>query len=400
MSNDVIHQQSNSDEPAHSIDNTNDRQRHLAFVLDIDGCISKEGIPIPGSKEALRQLHTSRIPFVFCTNGGGQLESQRAKKLSATFDLPVSPEQVILSHTPLRYEVVDRMKDARVLVVGEHCGEVARSYGLTKAQDVREYGRRHPSLFPRRREVEDPPLVDDANDPVRAVLFFEDPEDLGEALQLVLDVLLSNGNPSGPRVLLENDEAKQEVEVWFTNPDLVSYSQFVLWFLEICLNWLNLVSLSNMFLPQVYSGLATHPRLTQGSYRMCLETLFKSATSSTSTSYHSAIPNKTNTNSTKAQERNLFATTVGKPTPHTGKTALSKLLSQCQPNTLEQDLEIWTVGDNPFSDVALAHTMGWNSALVKTGIWDGDVSVLECHGVMPTKIVDSMAILIHKLLPK
>mmetsp|Transcript_54153 Transcript_54153/g.115063 ORF Transcript_54153/g.115063 Transcript_54153/m.115063 type:complete len:355 (-) Transcript_54153:39-1103(-) len=343
------------------------RCRRLAFVLDIDGCLSKEGLPIAGSKEALHTLRSKNIPFVVCTNGGGQLESTRAAKLSKTFDIAISPEQVILSHTPLRSEVVPRLEDSRVLIVGEHCGEVARAYGIAKAEGIREYGRRHPSLFPRRRE-EDAVQVDDVDDPVKAILIFEDPEDLGESLQLCLDVLLTNGNPSGPRVLIEDKNANQEVEVWFTNPDLV------------------------------YSGLARHPRLTQGSYRLCLETLYQSATSSTSTSYYSF--KKDGGKQTMDKRRTLRATTVGKPTPLTGKTALSKLLAQCPSEITEQDLEIWTVGDNPSSDVALAHTMGWNSALVRTGIWNGDVSDLEREGVRPTRVEDSFAFLARALIPE
>ena len=292
------------------IDDTPTIQPSRAFILDIDGCLSRESIPIPGSKSALHKLHNSRIPFVVCTNGGGQLESERAARLSKTFDIPISPNQVILSHTPLQTEVVPRFQNDRVLIVGEDCAPVARAYGLIKAEGVREYCVRHPSLFPRRREA-DAAAVDDSNDPVKAILVFEDPEDLGEALQLMLDVLLTNGNPSGPRVLLDLD-AKQDVECWFTNPDLV------------------------------YSGLATHPRLTQGSYRLCLETLFQSATSGSSASY--------NSQTTSYPGRVLQAKTTGKPTQLTGKTAISKLLEQCESNTTEQDLEIWTVGDNPFSD--------------------------------------------------
>lgn len=345
-----------------------DNHHQLAFVLDIDGCLSKEGLPIDGSKEALHKLRSLQIPFVVCTNGGGQLESTRAAKLSKTFEIDISADQVILSHTPLRSEVVPRLKDHRVLIVGEHCGEVARAYGLGRAEGVREYGQRHPSLFPRRRE-EDAIKIDDADDPVRAILFFEDPEDLGEALQLCLDVLLTNGNPSGPRVLLENEKVKQEVEVWFTNPDLV------------------------------YSGLAMHPRLTQGSYRQCLETLYKSATASTSTSYYSAN-NKDEQSTIDNKGRRLHATTMGKPTPITGKTALSKLLAQCPPNTTEQELEIWTVGDNPYSDVALAHTMNWNSALVRTGIWNGNALDLKGKGINPTMVMECFGLVVEKLLFK
>ena len=341
------------------------KQKQLAFILDIDGCLSKEGVPISGSKEALHKLQSLKIPFVVCTNGGGQTESTRAERLSNTFDMKILSDQVILSHTPLKSEVVPRLKDSRILIVGENCAEVARAYGLHKAEGVREYGKRHPSLFPRRRE-KDAIQIDDTDDPVKAILIFEDAEDLGESLQLCLDVLLTNGNPSGPRVLVDDEDAKQEVEVWFTNPDLV------------------------------YSGLAVHPRLTQGSYRMCLETLYQSATSpSTSTSYYSLKPKQTKD---QDQGRTLIASTVGKPTPLTGKTALSKLLAQCSSNVTEQDLEIWTVGDNPYSDVSLAHTMGWNSCLVRTGIWKGE-DVSDLVNIVPTKVEDSFASFLSRLLP-
>ena len=40
--------------------------------------------------------------------------------------------------------------------------------------------------------------------------------------------------------------------------------------------------------------------------------------------------------------------------------------------------------------------MGWNSALVRTGIWNGDESILEGNAV-PTKIVDCLADLIQQL---
>eukprot|EP01082_Thalassiosira_pseudonana_P007422 g6930.t1 g6930 contig23:1507484-1508508(+) len=309
--------------------------KKLAFVLDIDGCLSHEGIPISGSKEALHKLRANNIPFVVCTNGGGQLESTRAERLSKTFDINISPDQVILSHTPLSG------RNSRVWT----------SASIT---------------FPRRREVDDPEVSDDADDPVKAVLFFEDPEDLGETLQLVLDVLLTNGNPSGPRVLLTDENAQQEVEVWFTNPDLV------------------------------YSGLANHPRLTQGSYRMCLETLFRSVTSSTSTSYYSASKDS---EAMHKRGRTLHATTCGKPTTLTGKTALDKLLRQCPQNTREQDLEIWAVGDNPYSDVALANTMKWNGCLVRTGIWDGDESRLDSIA-QPAKVIDSFGKLLKQLIPE
>ena len=58
------------------------------------------------------------------------------------------------------------------------------------------------------------------------------------------------------------------------------------------------------------------------------------------------------------------------------------------------------MGDNPYSDVSLATTMGWNSCLVRTGIWKGeDVSDLEKEGILPSKVEDSFASFLSILLP-
>lgn len=84
-----------------SSDSSHDSDR-VAFVIDIDGCLSREGVPIAGSSEALRKLQELGISHVFCTNGGGSLESERAERLSRTFGVDVSGDQVVLSHTPLR----------------------------------------------------------------------------------------------------------------------------------------------------------------------------------------------------------------------------------------------------------------------------------------------------------
>ena len=66
---------------------------------------------------------------------------------------------------------------------------------------------------------------------------------------------------------------------------------------------------------------------------------------------------------------------------------------------MEQDLEIWAVGDNPYSDVALANTMKWNGCLVRTGIWDGDESRLDSIA-QPAKVIDSFGKLLKQLIPE
>jgi ribonucleotide monophosphatase NagD (HAD superfamily) len=56
---------------------------------------------------ALERLHhptdkRPRYPFVFMTNGGGVSEATRAEELEHMLRVPVTPEQVILGHTPMQ----------------------------------------------------------------------------------------------------------------------------------------------------------------------------------------------------------------------------------------------------------------------------------------------------------
>ncbi len=72
------------------------------------------------------------FPVVFLTNGGGVSEARKAEQLSSWLQVPVSENQVVLSHTPMR-DLVPRLGNAPVLISG--MGDVltiARSYGFTQ----------------------------------------------------------------------------------------------------------------------------------------------------------------------------------------------------------------------------------------------------------------------------
>ena len=73
-----------------------------AIAFDIDGVLLRGKIPIPGAVEALNILHQEGVPYVLMTNGGGTLEKGKADAVAKALDIPVSPDQVILSHTPMK----------------------------------------------------------------------------------------------------------------------------------------------------------------------------------------------------------------------------------------------------------------------------------------------------------
>mmetsp|Transcript_35452 Transcript_35452/g.92317 ORF Transcript_35452/g.92317 Transcript_35452/m.92317 type:complete len:151 (+) Transcript_35452:556-1008(+) len=73
-----------------------------AVVSDIDGVLLRGDRVIPGVPDAMKKLKDSDIPLIFITNGGGVPEDAKAEQLSKLLDYDVRPEDVILSHTPMR----------------------------------------------------------------------------------------------------------------------------------------------------------------------------------------------------------------------------------------------------------------------------------------------------------
>lgn len=153
------------------------------------------------------------LPHIYLTNGGGVLESVKAQQLSELFALPVAPEQVVLSHSPLR-PLAARHGEDLVLVVGmRDCAAVARAYGfsrvITPADVHAQFGSLlspHTSLDPLHyptarasdgRRADGSDAVAEARallGEVKAVLVLHDPRDWYVDLQVCLDVLLA-GRP-------------------------------------------------------------------------------------------------------------------------------------------------------------------------------------------------------------
>lgn len=120
----------------------------------MDGVIWREKAPLPGAKETiifltqeLKQMDPvkycaaqegAKMPFIFMTNSGAQLEQDRCDKVNQLFDLPVhhqiDAEHVILNFTPLREEM-GKYKDKVVLIAGqENYEKVAIDTGMNMVQ--------------------------------------------------------------------------------------------------------------------------------------------------------------------------------------------------------------------------------------------------------------------------
>jgi HAD superfamily hydrolase (TIGR01456 family) len=346
----------------------------VGFVLDIDGVLLRGNTPLPRASETLRELARSQTPFIFLTNGGGELEAAKASKLSTLLGLAVHPLQVVLSHTPMR-PLCAALSAHRVLVLG--CRDamgVARAYGLSKAVSAADLLRDEPSRYPFIDVPARVPLPD-REAPIRAVMVLHDPNSWGLEAQVACDVL-RGGWPLG-----SGRAAAQAAEMYISNPDLTFAG--------------------------AYAGA---PRLAGGAFTVALKALWAA---------------------TQPGAEPLRVTAFGKPTKATFDFAGARLrqwgawaaaagwhrralegpplLSQREAaaaaaaeaaaaeemaapgaagaaNGFER---IWMLGDNPAADIAGANAAGgpWRSVLLRTGLWEGGANddahpaALVAHGV-------------------
>jgi HAD superfamily hydrolase (TIGR01456 family) len=184
------------------------------MVFDIDGVVLRGYDPLPHARESLARLTDAGVPYIFVTNGGGELESSKADKLSSVVGMPVHPEQVVLSHTPLR-PVVQSFAHQKCLILG--CRDVmgvARAYGGKRLYSVPMLTADEPLRYPFVHYDRKTLPAADREEPFGAVFILHDPADWAPELQVAIDVI-RGGWPLG------SGGNTQKIPVFASNPDLV-----------------------------------------------------------------------------------------------------------------------------------------------------------------------------------
>ncbi|KAK7891705.1 hypothetical protein WMY93_023668 [Mugilogobius chulae] len=221
----------------------------FGLLFDIDGVLVRGRTPIPAAKQCFKKLvdHNGKykVPVVFVTNAGNCMRQTKAEHLSQLLETEVSPDQVMLSHSPLR--MFSQFHKMCVLVSGQGpVEEVAHNLGfedvvtidmLREAYpllDVVDHNRRPKDMIPPTKGLRK----------IDAVILFGEPIRWETNLQLIVDVLLTNGS------LDNNWNAAQypHIPVLACNMDL-------LWMAE-----------------------AKNPRFGHGMFLVCLENLYKKVT--------------------------------------------------------------------------------------------------------------------------
>ena len=119
-------------------------------MFDIDGVIVRGRTVLPSAPEAFQLLYDSensnwRIPSIFVTNAGNSLRQQKADQLSNWLNVPVTEDQVVMSHSPLK--MFTEYHSKHVLVMGQGAvHHIASSLGFTNVTTMDELRHAFPAL--------------------------------------------------------------------------------------------------------------------------------------------------------------------------------------------------------------------------------------------------------------
>jgi len=298
----------------------------VGVCFDIDGVLLRGSKVLPGARESLKRLVHQNIPFLFITNGGGHLESHRAKILSEKMQLEIHSGQIILSHTPMR-TLADVFSRKRVMILGcRNEMEVARQYGFERTVSPQQFCAQHPDLYPFRNVA----LVGCdlyKDEEIEGILVMHDPVDWHLELQVCVDILLG-------RDPLRNQthQGSQVVPIYNSNEDFV------------------------------FAGAYEHPRFAQGAFLETLQHLFKRTTAG----------------------KELQVGRFGKPHKVTFDHAAHLLAKNSNSAVFDT---IFMIGDNLDADIKGTRLCGkpWQSILVKSGIYkeggEADLADTICENV-------------------
>ncbi|XP_023579767.1 haloacid dehalogenase-like hydrolase domain-containing 5 isoform X1 [Octodon degus] len=273
----------------------------FGFLLDIDGVLVRGHNVIPAALDAFHRLVTPqghlRVPVVFVTNAGNTLQHRKAQELSALLGCKVEPDQVILSHSPMK--IFSQHHDKRMLVSGQGpVVENARALGFRNVVTMEELRTAFPVLDMvdlERRPTTTPPLRSDFP-AIEGVLLLGEPVRWETSLQLIVDVLLSNGNPGTGLVTAPYPH----LPVLASNMDL-------LWMAE-----------------------AKMPRFGHGTFLLCLEAIYQKLTG----------------------KELRYEALMGKPSLLTYQYAEQLIRQQAERRGWAAPIRrLYAVGDNPMSDI-------------------------------------------------
>ncbi|NWS74805.1 HDHD5 hydrolase, partial [Crotophaga sulcirostris] len=308
----------------------------FGFLFDIDGVLVRGKTPIPAAKTAFQKLVNCQgqflMPVVFVTNAGNCLRQEKADQLSHLLGVPISQDQVMMSHSPLR--MFRRYHEKCVLVSGQGpLLDIAQDLGFCQPITIETLREKHPLLdvvdHDRRPNI----LVSDYfYFKSLSVVLFGEPVRWETNLQLIIDVLLTSGYPGNPY----HQENYPHIPVLACNMDLM-------WVAE-----------------------AQSPRFGHGTFMVCLENIYKKITGKDLK--YEALMGKPSKLTYQYAEHLIRAQAAQRQ----WKQPIQTLYAVGGSATLSQDEEIDNSWENEFASATAAHC---RSILVCTGVYNPHTEV-------------------------
>ncbi|TPX18672.1 uncharacterized protein E0L32_002529 [Thyridium curvatum] len=300
--------------------------KDMAFVFDIDGVLVHGDRLIPEGRRALEILNGDnelgiKIPHIFLTNGSGKPEAARVRQLEGILGQPISTDQFIQSHTPMR--ALAEYYGTVLVVGGEgyRCREVAEQYGFRDIVVPNDIVASDPTIAPYRVFTDEERASSRPRDftkvNIEAIMVFSDSRDYATDMQIIMDLLRSEDGRLGT---VAKDPVSQRIPIYFSQGDMLCPTEHPI------------------------------PRMSQGAFRIGLEAMYKSLTG-------------------VELERVVY----GKPELATYKYADEVMASWMDQLHGDERVprNIYMVGDNPASDIIGGNMYGWNTCLVRTGVFQG-----------------------------
>lgn len=300
--------------------------RNMGFAFDIDGVLVHGNNPIEEGKAVMKILNGDNelgitFPYILLTNGGGKTEDARCAQLSQVLDHPISTDNFIQSHTPM--QALSEYYETVLVVGGEgyQVREVAEEYGFKNVVLTKDILAWDPTISPCRVFTEEDKAGakprDFENLKFDAILVFAESRDQMSDYQIIIDLLLSDNG----KLLTRAKDPSNHIPIYFSQGDL------------LC--------------PTEHRG---PPRLNLGAFRIALEAQFKACTGIELERVVYGKPER----ATYTYADEVFSSWMG---DIHGEARLPK--------------NIYMVGDNPQSDIIGGNMYGWNTCLVRTGVFQG-----------------------------
>jgi len=223
---------------------------NFACFFDIDGVITKGPNFITVAKPAIQKLIQLKVPVVFVSNTC-MLETDKAKQLSSVLGVTIHPEQVVLAQTPMR--TLTEYHNKHVLISGQGpTEEIAKMIGFKSITTIEKVCAAFPELdmvnhtnrVKLSEMIKTQGLVRDENfRPIDAIVLLGEPVQWERSLQVITDLLLTDGNPNV--IPSEVKNGREHIPLIACNRDLV------------------------------FKAAADLPRFGHGAFLTCLEALYK-----------------------------------------------------------------------------------------------------------------------------